>query len=63
MYDFGKKGNQEHYGQDTPPVYNMEKVTAPVACYWSENDWMAAPEVPYERSKIYKLLICKKHAD
>jgi len=44
MYDFGKKGNQEHYGQDTPPIYNMDKVTAPVACYWSENDWMAAPE-------------------
>merc|ERR1711962_33506 len=44
MYDFGKKGNQEHYGQDTPPIYNPEKITAPVACYWSENDWMAAPE-------------------
>ena len=47
MYDFGKSGNQEHYGQDTPPIYNMDKVTAPVACYWSENDWMAAPEVFY----------------
>ena len=49
MYDFGKSGNQEHYGQDTPPIYNMDKVTAPVACYWSENDWMAAPEVFFSK--------------
>ena len=53
MYDFGKKGNQEHYGQDTPPIYNMEKVTAPVACYWSENDWMAAPEVNFLNLNSY----------
>ena len=45
MYDFGKRENRERYGQDTPPVYSIEKITAPVAAYWSENDWMAAPEV------------------
>jgi len=44
MYDFGKRENRERYGQDTPPVYSIEKITAPVAAYWSENDWMAAPE-------------------
>lgn len=45
MYDFGRKGNQEKYGQETPPIYEPEKVTAPVATYWSDNDWLAAPEV------------------
>ena len=45
MYDFGKRENRERYGQDTPPIYSIEKITAPVAAYWSENDWMAAPEV------------------
>ena len=45
MYDFGRKGNQEKYGQDTPPIYDIGKVTAPVAAYWSQNDWLAAPEV------------------
>jgi len=44
MYDFGRKGNQEKYGQDTPPIYDIGKVTAPVAAYWSQNDWLAAPE-------------------
>ena len=45
MYDFGKKENRERYGQDTPPIYSPEMVTAPVAAYWSENDWLAAPNV------------------
>ena len=57
MYDFGKKGNQEHYGQDTPPIYSPEKITAPVACYWSENDWMAAPEVNHYTLKYQDLSI------
>ena len=48
MYDFGKRENRERYGQDTPPIYSIEKITAPVAAYWSENDWMAAPEVGVE---------------
>ena len=45
MYDFGKRENKEKYGQETPPIYNPQKVTAPVAAYYSENDWMAAVEV------------------
>ena len=45
MYDYGKGQNKEIYGQDHPPVYSIEKVTAPVAVYWSENDWLSAPEV------------------
>ena len=45
MYDYGKGQNKEIYGQDHPPVYSIDKVTAPVAVYWSENDWLSAPEV------------------
>lgn len=45
MYDYGKRQNREKYGQDTPPVYSIDKVTAPVAAYWSENDWLSAPQV------------------
>ena len=45
MYDFGKRENKEKYGQETPPIYDPAKVTAPVAAYYSENDWMAAVEV------------------
>ena len=45
MYDFGKHKNIEVYGQDTPPEYDIEKVTAPVVTYWGDNDWLAAPDV------------------
>ena len=39
--DHGKKGNMERYGQEMPPEYHPEHVTAPVAAYWSDNDWLA----------------------
>ena len=37
--------NMEKYGQEEPPEYKIEKVTAPVAAYWSENDWVSSPVV------------------
>jgi len=39
-FDYGD-GNIEMYGQDTPPDYDLSKVTAPVALYWGDNDWLA----------------------
>ena len=30
-YDYGKKGNMEHYGQNTPPEYDISKLHTPVA--------------------------------
>jgi lysosomal acid lipase/cholesteryl ester hydrolase len=43
-YDYGKN-NMEHYGQDTPPEYDISKVTVPVSLYWSQGDWLAVPTV------------------
>ena len=43
-YDHGKE-NQNYYGQDTPPEYRIDVITAPVATYWSLNDWLADPAV------------------
>jgi len=43
-YDFGKKGNNEAYGQDHPPEFSIEAVKIPVASYWSQNDWLAEPQ-------------------
>jgi len=42
-FDFGKEGNMEHYGQETAPEYDLKKVTAPVALFWGEGDWLADP--------------------
>ncbi len=44
-YNYGKATNLEIYGQETPPNYDISKITAPVALYWGQNDWMGAPSV------------------
>ncbi|MPC27348.1 Lipase 3 [Portunus trituberculatus] len=43
-YDYGLLGNLNHYGQNTPPLYNLSAVTAPVGLFWGQTDWIAAPE-------------------
>lgn len=43
-YDYGRSKNIEVYGQETPPEYNVSRVTAPVGLFWSENDWFADPK-------------------
>ncbi|KAL7642060.1 UNVERIFIED_CONTAM: hypothetical protein RMT77_007934 [Armadillidium vulgare] len=43
-YDWGTIGNQQHYGQDTPPIYNLGEPLPPVAFFWGQNDYLAAPE-------------------
>jgi len=48
MYDYGTKAkNQEVYGQDLPPDYDLSKVTAPVALYWGPNDLLSQQEDVY----------------
>ncbi|XP_055952419.1 gastric triacylglycerol lipase-like [Argiope bruennichi] len=42
-YDYGKRGNIKRYGQDTPPQYDLTKITAPVALMWSLNDELGDP--------------------
>lgn len=44
QYDHGAALNQIHYGSMFPPRYDLSRVTAPVALYHSENDWIAGPE-------------------
>ena len=44
-YDFGASGNQARYGQSTPLVYDLSKVTCPVYIFWGANDKAVAPEV------------------
>ena len=43
-YDISEK-NIEKYGVPAPPQYDLTKVSAPVAAYWGENDWLATPQV------------------
>uniref|UniRef100_A0A8R1TV80 AB hydrolase-1 domain-containing protein n=1 Tax=Onchocerca volvulus TaxID=6282 RepID=A0A8R1TV80_ONCVO len=33
--------NQIHYGQDSPPIYNISSIDVPIYLYWGKNDWLA----------------------
>lgn len=53
-FDYGPKTNMEKYGQDTPPQYDMEKITAPFALFYAQNDWLAGPEVRLVFCSLFK---------
>ncbi|XP_066262115.1 lipase 3-like [Euwallacea similis] len=44
QYDYGSEENLEHYGTSEPPSYNPANITAPVAAYYSKNDFFVAVE-------------------
>ncbi|KAL3082867.1 hypothetical protein niasHS_010669 [Heterodera schachtii] len=42
MFDFGdKRINRKHYGQDSPPLYNLSRISVPIYLYYSDTDWLA----------------------
>ena len=38
MYDYGKKGNLEHYGQATPPDYDFSRIQVPISFFMGKED-------------------------
>ena len=40
-YDFGKEENMARYGSENPPVYDLSKITAPVALFVGDKDDLA----------------------
>ncbi|XP_017770538.1 PREDICTED: uncharacterized protein LOC108558213, partial [Nicrophorus vespilloides] len=52
QYDYhSEENNLKHYGQLTPPDYDLTKITAPVAIYYAQNDWLSSME--FELIKKY----------
>ncbi|KAJ7377378.1 hypothetical protein OS493_029738 [Desmophyllum pertusum] len=55
MFDYGRKGNQQHYHQDSPPVYDVTKMTTPTAFFFGGRDTLSnatdverlMPEIPH----------------
>ncbi|OXA53565.1 Lipase 1 [Folsomia candida] len=46
QFNYGfKTKNREKYGSDSPPCYNLSKVTAPIVIYWGHNDIFVRPQV------------------
>ncbi|KAF5293144.1 hypothetical protein FQA39_LY13754 [Lamprigera yunnana] len=59
-YDFGESGNLERYGQAIPPIYNISKITAPVALVYSDNDVLAQlPDVYHLISELPNIALKK----
>ncbi|KAK9503556.1 hypothetical protein O3M35_010089 [Rhynocoris fuscipes] len=38
FFDYGMSENLRRYNSTKPPMYPLERVTAPIAMYWGEND-------------------------
>jgi len=43
MFDYGK-GNQDHYGQKTPPLYDLSKLKTKIALFTGTQDYLADPK-------------------
>ncbi|GFT96351.1 hypothetical protein NPIL_66411 [Nephila pilipes] len=56
-FDYGKKGNIARYGQATPPVYDISKITTPVALLSGLNDNLADPKDVEIVAKKLKTLV------
>jgi len=42
-YDYGRKENEQHYGQKKPPQYDITQMEVPIAVYSGGRDWLADP--------------------
>ncbi|XP_044153819.1 lysosomal acid lipase/cholesteryl ester hydrolase-like [Bufo gargarizans] len=68
-FDWGCEGNQKHYNQSTPPLYDVTNMTVPTALWSGENDWLADPLdvnllIPKIRNLVYQEEIPKwEHLD
>lgn len=41
-FDHGENKNLEKYGSKIPPEYPVEKITTPIALFYSDNDWLVS---------------------
>ncbi|XP_011866796.1 PREDICTED: lipase 3-like [Vollenhovia emeryi] len=50
-YDYGYFNNYKQYGQSTPLIYDLKKVTAPMALFYGDNDQLDLKSSVLETSK------------
>jgi lysosomal acid lipase/cholesteryl ester hydrolase len=62
-FNHGKEKNLELYGQEEPPHYDISKITAPVAFYWGENDWLGVKSDVYRMAELMPNLVRKYRAN
>lgn len=58
FFDYGVVKNTLKYGSLTPPEYTLQAITAPVALYYGNNDWLAGvKDVQELAGKLGNLLL------
>jgi len=55
-YDYGIAENHKRYKQQTPPSYDLKKITTPMILFYSENDPISTKEVTVYSSPFSFLL-------
>jgi len=73
MYDYeNHQLNNDHYGQLTPPIYDIRKVNAPTYLYWGDEDWLGdatdvrehiLPGIPSQYLVGNQMLVDFNHVD
>lgn len=56
QYDYGAKKNLEFYNTTYAPSYNLTKLNVPLALFYADNDWLAAPKVNYDFYNFYLIV-------
>ncbi|XP_026749708.2 lipase 3-like [Galleria mellonella] len=41
QFDYGSYYNEKVYGAETPPEYDLSKITLPITLFWAENDLLS----------------------
>ncbi|KAF7623626.1 Metalloendopeptidase [Meloidogyne graminicola] len=72
-FDYGTgRENHLHYGQNIPPIYNLNKINVPIYLYYSDKDWLATTKdientifqkIPKKFIKVAKKLPNFNHFD
>ncbi|XP_058058207.1 lipase 3-like [Anopheles bellator] len=58
LFDYGESENQRRYGHTTPPAYNLDNISTPIALFYANNDWLAGPmDVANLFSKLHRTSI------
>ena len=49
--------NMAEWNSTYPPAYKYEGMTAPVAVFWGQNDWLIVPEEAVSAEKLPNLIL------
>ncbi|XP_044729301.1 gastric triacylglycerol lipase-like [Chrysoperla carnea] len=58
-FDYGEEENKIRYGSKRPPLYNISKITVPIAIYCGKSDWRSQLQITFKTIQSSSILINK----